>query len=60
MKAKYSKAEENVNQIVKASDNHQVQLLKDVAILDKMYDLNLTYLKSFLCTFLQERKNWKK
>ena len=34
MKAKYSKAEENVNQIVKALDNHQVQLLKDVAILD--------------------------
>ena len=28
MKAKYSKAEENVNQIVKALDNHQVQLLK--------------------------------
>ena len=45
MKAKYSKAEENVNQIVKALDNHQVQLLKDVAILDKMYDLNLTYFK---------------
>ena len=36
MKAKYSKAEENVNQIVKALDNHQVQLLKDVAILDKI------------------------
>ena len=44
MKAKYSKAEENVNQIVKALDNHQVQLLKDVAILDKMYDLNLMYI----------------
>ena len=32
MKAKYSKAEENVNQIVKALDNHQVQLLKDSAM----------------------------
>lgn len=45
MKAKYAKAETNVNQIVKVLDSHQVQLLKDVALLDKMYELNLTYFK---------------
>ena len=56
MKAKYSKAEENVNQIVKALDNHQVQLLKDVAILDKMYDLNLTYFKELTMYILAGKK----
>ena len=45
MKAQYAKAETNVNQIVKALESHQVQLLKDVAVLDKMYELNLTYFK---------------
>lgn len=45
MKAKYAKAETNVNQICKVLEGHQVQLLKDVAILDKMYELNLTYFK---------------
>lgn len=55
-KAKYSKAEENVNQIVKALDNHQVQLLKDVAILDKMYDLNLTYFKELSMYILAGKK----
>lgn len=45
MKTKYAKAETNINQIVKVLENHQVQLLKDVAILDKMYELNLTYFK---------------
>ena len=45
MKTKYVKAEANVNQIVKVLESHQVQLMKDVAILDKMYELNLTYFK---------------
>ena len=42
MKAKYAKAETNINEICKVLEGHQVQLLKDVAVLDKMYDLNLT------------------
>ncbi len=46
MKAKYSKAETNINHICKVLESHQVQLLKDVALLDKMYELNLTYLKN--------------
>ena len=40
MKAKYAKAEVNVNRICQVLEGHQVQLLKDVAMLDKMYDLN--------------------
>ena len=45
LKAKYDKAEANINQITQVLENHQVQLLKDVAILDKMYELNLSYFK---------------
>ena len=45
LKAKYDKAESNVNKIVKVLENHQVTLLKDVAMLDKMYELNLNYFK---------------
>ena len=45
MKAKYDKTEASVDDIVQVLENHQVQLLKDVATLDKMYDLNLTYFK---------------
>ena len=45
MKTKYDKAETNVNKIVKILEGHQVQLLKDSAILDKMYEQNKVYFK---------------
>lgn len=45
MKAKYSKVEDNINNISTALEQHQVTLLKDVAMLDKMYELNLNYYK---------------
>lgn len=45
MKAKYDKAEVNVNKISKVMEGHQITLLKDVAMLDKMYELNLNYFK---------------
>lgn len=45
MKARYDKAEVNVNKISDALEAHQVTLLKDVAMLDKMYELNLNYFK---------------
>ena len=45
MKAKYDKAEVNVNKICKVMEGHQVTLLKDIAMLDKMYDLNMNYYK---------------
>ncbi|MCI8494839.1 MAG: toxic anion resistance protein [Lachnospiraceae bacterium] len=45
LKTKYDKAETNVNKIVKILEGHQVQLLKDSAILDKMYEQNKVYFK---------------
>ncbi len=45
MKVKYQKAEVSVNGICKTLEGHQIQLLKDVAMLDKMYELNKTYFK---------------
>ena len=56
MKAKYAKAETNINQICKVLEGHQVQLLKDVAVLDKMYDLNLTYFKELSMYILAGKK----
>lgn len=44
-KAKYAKAEVNVEKISSALEQHQVRLLKDSAVLDKMYDQNLAYFK---------------
>ena len=45
MKAKYDKAEVNVAKICQVLEGHQMQLMKDIAILDKMYQVNLTYFK---------------
>lgn len=45
MRAGYRKVEGNINEICKVLENHQVQLMKDIAVLDKMYDANLTYFK---------------
>ena len=56
MKAKYAKAETNVNQIVQVLEGHQVQLLKDVAVLDKMYELNLSYYKELTMYILAGKK----
>lgn len=56
MKAKYAKAETNINEICKVLENHQVLLLKDIAILDKMYELNLTYFKELTMYILAGKK----
>lgn len=45
MKLKYNKAEANINKICQVMEEHQVTLLKDAAMLDKMYELNLQYFK---------------
>lgn len=45
MKNKYAKAETNVNKIVETLEKHQIQLMKDAAIMDRMYALNLNYFK---------------
>ena len=45
MKTRYAKAEANVEKIADALQQHQVRLLKDSAVLDKMYEQNLAYFK---------------
>lgn len=56
LKAKYDKAEVNINKIVKVLEDHQVTLLKDVAMLDKMYELNLNYFKELSMYILAGKK----
>ena len=45
MKAKYGKAEANVDTMVEVLEGHQIQLMKDTAMLDKMYEINKNYFK---------------
>ncbi|MBQ6677197.1 MAG: toxic anion resistance protein [Clostridia bacterium] len=45
MKIKYAKAEESVSMISGELERHQVVLLKDITTLDKLYEMNLDYLK---------------
>ncbi|MBQ7463855.1 MAG: toxic anion resistance protein [Lachnospiraceae bacterium] len=56
LKARYDKAEVNVNKIVDALQVHETKLLKDVATLDKMYDMNLTYFKELTMYILAGKK----
>ncbi len=56
MKAKYARAETNVNQICKVLEGHQIQLLKDIAILDKMYEINLAYFKELTMYIMAGKK----
>lgn len=60
MKVKYAKAEVNINQICKVLENHQIQLLKDIALLDKMYDLNTTYFKELSMYVLAGKRKLNK
>ncbi len=59
LKAKYAKTEANINQICKVLENHQVKLMKDIALLDKMYELNLTYFKELTMYILAGKKKLK-
>lgn len=59
IKAKYDKAETNVNNIVKVMENHQVTLLKDVAMLDQMYESNLKYFKELTLYILAGKEKVK-
>ncbi len=60
MKAKYAKAETNVTRICQILEGHQIQLLKDVAMLDKMYELNKTYFKELSMYILAGKKKLQK
>lgn len=56
MRARYEKAEVNVEKICEVLEGHQVQLMKDVAVLDKMYGLNLSYFKELSMYILAGKK----
>ena len=56
LKAQYSKAETNVNKIVEVLEGHQVTLMKDVAMLDQMYELNTKYYKELTMYILAGKK----
>lgn len=60
MKAKYDKAEVNVDKICSALEQHQITLLKDVAMLDKMYELNLNYFKELSMYILAGKQRLEK
>ena len=57
LKSRYDKAEVNVNKICGVLENHQVQLLKDIAMLDKMYEKNLANYKELGMYILAGKKN---
>lgn len=59
MKAKYAKTEANVEKIEAVLEGHQVQLLKDVAMLDKMYQMNMLYFKELTMYILAGKKKLK-
>ena len=56
LRAKYEKAEGNINQISTVLENHQVQLMKDAAMLDKMYEMNKVYFKELSMYILAGKK----
>ena len=56
MKAQYAKVETNVDKIARELEQHQVTLLKDVAMLDQMYELNLKYYKELTMYILAGKK----
>ena len=57
LKNKYDKAEANVEKIMDSLEKHQIRLLKDSAMLDKMYQLNLLYFKELSMYILAGRKS---
>ena len=56
LKNRYSKAETHISQIASTLEAHQRMLLKDVAILDKMYELNLSYFRDLTIYILAGKK----
>ncbi len=56
MKAQYAKVETNVDKIARELEQHQVTLLKDVAMFDQMYELNLKYYKELTMYILAGKK----
>lgn len=60
MKNRYAKAEVNVNRICKVLEGHQIQLLRDAAMLDQMYELNMNYYKELSMYILAGKQKLQK
>ncbi len=56
MKAQYSKVEANVEKITQNLENHQITLMKDIAMFDQMYELNLKYYKELTMYIIAGKK----
>lgn len=56
LKAKYDKVETNIGKITGVMESHQITLMKDVNMLDKMYELNLSYFKELSMYILAGKK----
>lgn len=56
MKVKYDKVEDNINKMCNILEKHQIQLLKDIAMLDKMYEINKVYFKELSMYILAGKK----
>lgn len=59
LKNRYTKAEGNVTKITEALEQHQMRLMKDSAVLDKMYEQNLAYFKELSMYILAGKKKLK-
>ena len=60
MKINYENAENNIDEMCNILEHHQVQLLKDIAMLDRMYDINRTYFNELYMYILAGKKKLKK
>ena len=59
LRTKYASAEKNVEAIATELEKHQVTLLKDIELLDRMYELNLNYYKELTMYILAGKKKLK-
>jgi len=59
LKAKYTSAEKNIGAIVDTLEKHQITLLKDITLLDKMYDQNLLYFKELTMYIIAGKQKLK-
>ena len=56
LKTRYDSADKNVERIKAQLEDHQVTLMKDITMLDKMYELNLVYFKELTMYILAGKK----
>ena len=60
MKVNYENVESNIGKMCNALEKHQIQLLKDIAMLDKMYEINKVYFKELYMYILAGKKKLQK